>query len=206
MPHSRLPAGARGTSANVQHRRYILAVCEVNGTESGASRRHCVFDPAVSICYVEGGEELLDRVAPLWAELNRHVQAASEHFSAAIAARTFAARKADLMGKSVGGLLRVDLAKTAAGECVGYCVATIDCNRKGEIDSLFVLPDFRNQKIGDALMRRALNWMDAVGVKSRALEVTWGNDRVWNFYRRFGFFPRSLRFIQKGGENDRGEN
>lgn len=154
-------------------------------------------DPTVAIGYVEGGVEILDLVAPLWEELNRHHQAISEHFAEAIARRTFAARRARLVNKIRAGRVRVDLAKTAAGDCIGYCIATVDRHGTGEVNSIYVQPSFRNRGIGDALMRRALTWMDTIGTQSRRLEVAWGNERVWSFYRRYGFFPRSLRFVQK---------
>lgn len=154
-------------------------------------------EPTSIIHYVEGGVEILDVVGPLWEELNRHHQALSEHFADTMRGRSFAARKAGLVEKSRDGRLRVDLAKTASGECVGYSIATIDCHQTGEIDSIFVLPSLRNHRIGDALMRRALQWMDSIGTRSRILEVAWGNQQVWSFYQRYGFLPRSVRFVQK---------
>lgn len=155
-------------------------------------------DPTIAIGYVEGGVEILDLVAPLWEELNRHHQALSDHFSEAIAERTFAARREELVKKISDGRLRVDLAKTGAGDCIGYCIATVDGSRTGEIDSIFVQPSFRNRRIGDALMRRALKWMDSAGAQSRIAEVAWGNEQVRSFYRRYGFLPRSVRLVQKG--------
>ncbi len=154
-------------------------------------------DSSENIDYIEGGGELLDLIARLWMELSGHHQAISEHFSAVIAQRTFAARKAELVEKGRHGHLRVDLAKTGTGECIGYCVSSIDCDQTGEVDSIFVQPPFRNQGIGDALMERAMRWMDGVGTQSRILEVAWGNQQVWSFYERLGFLPRSVRFVQK---------
>lgn len=159
-------------------------------------------DPTAAIRYEEGDAELLDLVGPLWDELIRHHEALSRHFADAFVGRSFAARKAELVEKSSGGRLRVDLAKTAAGDCVGYCVATIDARRAGEIDSLFVRSSFRGQGIGAALMKRALAWMDDVGTQSRIVEVAWDNEKAWSFYRRFAFLPRSVRFMQKAAAEE----
>jgi len=150
-----------------------------------------------SVDYIEGGGELLELIASLWTELNGHHQSISEHFSRAIAQRTFDARKEELIQKGRHGHLRVDLAQTLAGKYIGYCVSSIDCNQTGEIDSIFVLPPFRNEGIGDILMRRAMTWMDGVGTVSRVVEVAWGNEQVWSFYQRYGFLPRSVRLVQK---------
>ena len=160
-------------------------------------------DPTIAIRYMEGGVEILDSVGPLWEELNRHHQAISGHFSETIAGRSFADRRAGLVEKGRDGRLRVDLAETGTGDCIGYCVATIDRDRMGEIDSIFVQPALRNQGVGDALMRRARAWMDAAGTKARVLDVAWGNERAWSFYRRYGFLPRSVRLVQKEGGTER---
>jgi diamine N-acetyltransferase len=154
-------------------------------------------DPTVAICYVAGDAEILDLVAPLWEELNRHHQTLSEHFSEVIAERSFADRRAELLKKSSDGRLRVDLARTGTGDCIGYCIASIDCHRTGEIDSIFVQPSFRNQRIGGTMMERALKWMDTIGTQSKILDVAWGNEQVWSFYRRYAFLPRSVVFMQK---------
>ena len=149
------------------------------------------------IQYIEGGVELLDLIASLWTELNEHHQAISEHFAEAIAQRTFPARKAELMERGSHGHLRVDLTQTEAGERIGYCVSTIDCHQTGEVDSIFVQPPFRNQGIGDALMERAMRWMDDMSTQARIIEVAWGNEQVWPFYEKYGFLPRSVRFVRK---------
>lgn len=154
-------------------------------------------DRCEDIDYIEGGVESLDLIAPLWAELTDHHRALSEHFAEAIAQRTFAARKAELAAKGGQGHLRVDLARISSGEYVGYCVSTIDGNRIGEVDSIFVQPPVRKQGIGDALMRRAMRWMEEVGTQSRIVEVAWGNNDVWSFYQRYGFLPRSVRLVQR---------
>ena len=152
------------------------------------------------ITYVTGGVELFDAVEPLWAELNRHHQAMSEHFADAFAAFTFEARMRPLIDKSGQGKVRVDLARCEsgpdAGYC-GYCVSSIDTAGAGEIDSIYVRPDYRGRGAGDGLMRRALRWMDDEHVQSKTIVVVWGNEQVLPFYRRYGFYPRAISLRQR---------
>jgi hypothetical protein len=44
--------------------------------------------------------------------------------------------------------------------------------------------------------------MDTLGTQSRILEVAWGNEQVWSFYRRHAFLPRSVRFMQKAATKE----
>jgi ribosomal protein S18 acetylase RimI-like enzyme len=155
-------------------------------------RKVAMSDPKDELVFQEGSVEILDLIAPLWQQLNRHHQAISEHFGQSIAQMTFDTRRAGLVEKAMRGLLRVDLVKIETGMPVGYCVSTIDAQQTGEVDSIFVQPQFRGQGIGDRLMRRALRWMDAQGVQAKVIVVAWGNEGVVTFYRRYGFFPRNL--------------
>lgn len=63
-------------------------------------------------------------------------------------------------------------------------------------DSIFVESDYRNMGIGDKLMNKALDWLDREGTTTKALMVIYGNERVFRFYRKFGFQPRAVRLIQ----------
>lgn len=152
------------------------------------------------ISYITGGMELLDAVAPLWEELNRHHRTVSEHFADAFAAFTFEVRRQPLVEKAAQGRLRVDLAKCGDGSDArycGYCVSSIDTAGVGEVDSIYVCPEHRGQGVGDGLMRRALGWMDAEHVKCKTIVVVWGNEQVLPFYQRYGFYPRAISLRQR---------
>jgi diamine N-acetyltransferase len=148
------------------------------------------------IIYVAGGVELLNVVAPLWAELNCHHQSVSEYFADAFAAFTFEDRLHTLIDKAAQGQLRVDLARDESGTEAGYCISSIDAAGTGEVDSLYVCPELRGQGVGDALMRRALCWMDEEHVQSKTIVVVLGNEQVLTFYRRYGFYPRTISLKQ----------
>ncbi len=146
------------------------------------------------VTYDAGGAELLDSVEPLWRQLIQHHSELSLHFGQEIASHTFEKRRANLVSKA--GKLRVELAK-AQGEPVGYSISTINDAGVGEIDSMFVVEASRNEGVGDALMRSALDWLDSNGVASKVLTVAIGNEQVYSFYERYGFFPRDVVLKQR---------
>lgn len=153
--------------------------------------------------YISGGRELLDEVGPLWEKLNRHHARLDPHFADLFLKRTFAERKAGLIKKAGQGKLRVDLARSVPdGRLVGYAVSTIDEDRRGELDSIYVEEDYRGAGVGRALMERALAWMDEEGVNYRFLEVRVGNEGALRFYRRFGFVPATIRLDQLPARKD----
>jgi len=55
---------------------------------------------------------------------------------------------------------------------------------------VFVNPAFRGLGVGDALMRKALAWMDKQGAVDKIVEVGVGNEQAFGFYSRYGFYPR----------------
>ncbi|MFC1952917.1 GNAT family N-acetyltransferase [Chloroflexota bacterium] len=86
-------------------------------------------------------------------------------------------------------MLHISLAHDEnTGILVGYCVSTVTEN-KGEIDSIFIDPEYRKNGIGNSLMQRALNWMNNNSVTRKTLNVGAGNDEVFEFYSRYRFYP-----------------
>ncbi len=134
-----------------------------------------------------GGTELLDEVGQLWEQLNAHHISHSPHFPEQYVRKTFAARKAALLGKA-NGSVGVILALNAEGIPVSYCICTVQ-DRIGEIDSLYVLPGYRSCGLGDLLMRMALAWLTEHGVTRTRLTVAAGNEQVFGFYAKYGFYP-----------------
>jgi len=140
------------------------------------------------------GEQGLDQIRPLWEGLRAHIKPRSTYFSKWFEARTFEQRKNELLKKSAGGKLRVDLA-VDDGHCIGYCVSSIS-DRIGEVDSIFVEEGLRSRGIGSEMMKRALEWMDDEKAKSVKIATSVGNEEVLHFYQRYGFFPRHILLEQ----------
>jgi ribosomal protein S18 acetylase RimI-like enzyme len=144
-----------------------------------------------NIKYVSGNEVLLDSIRLLWEGLNRHNFELSPYFRQYYADMNFEKRKAVLLKKAVSAELRVDIAMDiVTGQNVGYCVSSVDEEKTGEIESIFVVSDFRGFGIGDSLMKKALTWMEKKRAVAKIVEVAVGNEQVLCFYNRYGFCTR----------------
>jgi diamine N-acetyltransferase len=149
------------------------------------------------IKYMETGLEGLDLIEPLWLKLNDHHKARSSHFSGHFEHMTFEERKLKLLEKAQRGELHIDFAViTDTGKPAGYCVATI-CEGQGEVDSIYVEEEYRHSGMGDALMKKAMSWMDKLAITDRKIEVSSGNEEVIKFYSRYNFYPRKTVLEQK---------
>lgn len=98
-----------------------------------------------------------------------------------------------MLEKAKAGALHIDLAKDLdSGEVIAYSVSTVSSDGKGYLESIFVEPNYRENGIGDNLMRKALDWMNDTRAKTIVLEVGVGNEAVLSFYRRYNFHPRTI--------------
>ncbi len=149
------------------------------------------------IKYAHGSQKILDEIKSLWEGLNEHHLLMSPYFKQHYQTLTFEARKADLLRKAKQTQMRIDLAtdKTTA-QHVGYIVSSINKEKIGEIDSIFVNPSHRGFRIGDTLMKKSLEWMDKKGVATKIVEVGVGNEQAFGFYSRYGFYPRKTLLKQ----------
>jgi diamine N-acetyltransferase len=146
---------------------------------------------------VEGDEGLLDQIKLLWEALNRHHLASSTQFKTHYEGMTFETRKADLLKKAFAGKIHIDLAiHKETAQPVGYCVSSINQDKAGEVESIFVDPNYRGLGVGDLLMRAALEWMDQEGAKEKTVEVAQGNEAAFGFYATYGFLPRKTTLKQ----------
>ena len=93
--------------------------------------------------------------------------------------------------------MRVDLAiDEVTSQNVGYCVSSINQEKIGEIDSVFVDVHYRGLGIGDSLMQKALCWMGQEGAVAKIVEVAVGNEEAFWFYSKYGFLPRKTMLKQ----------
>ena len=143
--------------------------------------------------YIETDQQDIDLIEPLWQQLNEHHKARSHIFYDAYTKMTFAMRKKQLLDKSRENTMRIDLARDVnLGKFIGYCVSTISEARHGEIDSIYIKPDYRRFGIADNLMKRALQWMDEQLITKRIIVVGAGNEDVLGFYSKYGFHIRNI--------------
>lgn len=146
-----------------------------------------VFSMESNIHYVFGKEDLLDCVEPLWQELNKLHLDKSFCFKGFYVNNTFEARKAALLSTAQKGQLFIILAYDAA-IVVGYCIASV-VGDTGGIDSIFVSSGYRKMGIAGNLMDKALIWLKGCNPKNMVVKVSAGNEEVFGFYARYGFYP-----------------
>lgn len=150
----------------------------------------------ITIKYVHGNQNMLDEIRVLWEALNQCMYERSTYFKQHFADMNFQKRKAELLEKAAYGLLHVELAvDEATSKAVGYLVSSLDSKKQAQLNQ-FVSEKYRGIGIGDALMRKALAWMDQNGAETKVLEVTVGNEQAYGFYGRYGFLPRQTLLKQ----------
>jgi ribosomal protein S18 acetylase RimI-like enzyme len=152
-------------------------------------------DETREITYLQSGAEGLDMAAPLWHKLIAHHKERSIHFKDYLDSITWDSRKKGLLEKAANGALQVDLAKDK-DTIVGICISSVNQNKLGELESIYVEKEYRGYDIGDKLMKTALAWMDRRGVVHKVIGVGAGNEEVFGFYRKYGFYPRGTILMQ----------
>ena len=151
----------------------------------------------MDIIYVEGGGELLGRVGSLWEKLNGHHVMQSTFFKDDISNRSFNQRNEQWVKKAKQGFLRIDIAiEKSSNKAIGYCV-TIIHDDYGEIDSIYVDQSFRKMGVGSSLIELALKWLDKKADIKKTVNVAVGNEQVFRFYQKYGFYPRAIILEQR---------
>ncbi|CEA13498.1 MULTISPECIES: GNAT family N-acetyltransferase [Methanobacterium] len=146
---------------------------------------------------VETDASNLNLVQPLWEKLNQHHLKQESNFKEHYAHFTFQKRVEVLLEKSREGDMHIGLVKNKkSGIPVAYCITTINPDKEGEIDSIYVAENCRGQGWGDELMKRSLKWMKGKGVTKKSVRVSFGNQETVPFYERYGFCRRSVTLEQ----------
>ena len=131
----------------------------------------------------------IDRIQPLWEQLNAMHLASSTHFQERCRTLTFAVRMAPVLEKARQGRVRIDVLRdVVADRLVGYCLSTAE-GASGAVDSIFIEEAYRGGGQGDRLLGRALEWLAAIGAGDISIAVVHGHDAVLPFYARHGFYP-----------------
>jgi GNAT superfamily N-acetyltransferase len=141
----------------------------------------------------------IDGIRPLWCLLNSYMSTRTTNFRSHFEQMTFEKRKAYFEQLAAAGNLCIDLAFDVRDRdrYTGYCVSSLSQEKTGEIESIFVDEAYRSCGIGSALVTRALGWLDENGSTRNRVSVSEGNEPVWNFYKKFEFYPRMTVLEQK---------
>jgi ribosomal protein S18 acetylase RimI-like enzyme len=139
------------------------------------------------ISYFNGNETRIDDIEELWIELNQVHFEKSPDFKRRYRDFTFRQRKQSLLSRAGKGKLSIAIAYDGDKK-IGYCVSGIVDNI-GEIDSIYVKPDYRKQHIGSVLMEKSLDWINSCDVTGVTVKVAAGNEEAFGFYSKYGFKP-----------------
>ncbi len=150
------------------------------------------------ITFEEGGQELLERVGPIWEHLRAHHEGITVHFKQRFASMNFPDRKIELISKgNPNGLHVIIIRDDGVGKDVGYAVSTINPLNVAEIDSLQVDDEYRCRKLGEELVKRSLAWIKEHKISNIIINVAVGNERALGFYRKFNFYPYTIQLLEK---------
>lgn len=131
----------------------------------------------------------LHRIKPLWEKLNRVHLHDSVYFKDHYASFTFEKRTM-AWSKLPEENVRIWIAESE-GEIVGYCVATVTNDGKGEIDSLCVEEAWQHRGVGETLVQKSMAWLESKQCTPIRLIVSHGHESVMGFYEKLGFYPRA---------------
>jgi ribosomal protein S18 acetylase RimI-like enzyme len=139
------------------------------------------------ISYLTGNETLIDYIEELWIALNQVHFEKSRDFKHRYNNFTFYERKQSLLSCADKGELFIAIAYDG-GRKIGYCASSLVGNA-GEIDSIYVKPDYRKLHIGSTLMKKSLDWLNSFDATTVTIKVAAGNEEAFGFYSSYGFKP-----------------
>ena len=108
-------------------------------------------------------------------------------------------RRPDRFRSFVGGILAgggVQMVVRSAGRVVGWCdvdrFSAEGCRHRGVL-GIGLLPDWRERRVGRALLSRTLDAADATGVERIELEVLASNTRAIRLFEWAGFIREGVK-------------
>lgn len=98
---------------------------------------------------------------------------------------------------------QASLAAELDGRTVGFVLATLFYGEYGlaepsaSIDAIGVLPEFRGQSVGRALMRQLMLNLAALRIQRVRTEVPWNDFDLLGFFERCGFLPSGRLCLER---------
>jgi len=139
----------------------------------------------------------VEAIRSLWQSLNTFHGERSLHFKEEFDKKTFEQRFKDLAS---GDTYQIFIA-LEGDQALGYILASLDQDKIGEIDSLYVKQEARGKKVGQVLMNKAMDYLKNQDAGEIHLKVAGGNETAFDFYDKMGFYVKShhLVYRPKGG-------
>ena len=94
------------------------------------------------------------------------------------------------------GSLSSPLSQPLACLWLGNAIDQVQGDRHAHIFLLYVMPEYRRQGIGSALMRHAEDWARARGDRQLGLQVFYNNQAALSLYHKLGYQTQSLWMVK----------
>jgi ribosomal protein S18 acetylase RimI-like enzyme len=131
-------------------------------------------------------------IKTLWERNRLHHEKSSEYFKQFYRSLSFDKRFNPWEGLNKD-TMKITVAKSH-NKYIGYCISTI-IDGKGELESLHVNESNRGNGIGEKLVIKHIEWMKEKNCKVIGVAVSQENESTIGFYRKLGFYPKTL-FMQ----------
>lgn len=141
------------------------------------------------IIYRSSGIDSIDTIEPLWNRLHEHHRQSPEFQRIIQPSFGWSERRERLISRTESEFFI--LTARSNEEMIGYCFSSLDQNMSGEVESLYVSPDFRGLGVGAELTRKNVDWLKEKQARSIRLFVAVGNEAALSFYERLGFLKRA---------------
>lgn len=134
----------------------------------------------------------LKGIKPTWEKLTLHHAETSKYFKNYFSNYPFSIRESKLRKHGEGGKTKIDLViDDETNITYAHCISIIDCDGKGELESIYVDKDLRGMSFGKKLMNRSIEWFKENNIDEFTIEVAVGNEEILSFYENFGYKPFS---------------
>ncbi|MBP2028584.1 ribosomal protein S18 acetylase RimI-like enzyme [Acetoanaerobium pronyense] len=142
--------------------------------------------------YIYGGRELLEFVKPMWNKLNNYHKDNSINFKSHFESLSFEIKLKKFEAYSNLEIMVILVKNLSKDTYLGYSISTVTKDKVGEIDSIYVDQDYRKYGIGKRLMNESIAWLNLKNVNKKILYVAKGNENVFDFYGKCGFYPKMI--------------
>lgn len=145
-----------------------------------------------NIKYTFGSKEILELVKPMWDKLNNYHKENSINFKSHFESLSFERKVKRLEADSNLEIMVILVKNLSKDIYLGYSISIVTKDKVGEIDSIYVDQDYRKYGIGKRLMNESIAWLNSKDVNKKILYVANGNENVFDFYGKCGFYPKMI--------------
>ena len=139
--------------------------------------------------FQEGSSELLLHCSNLWdLFIQNQIQNAGV-MQSGIKVYLQSQYDSGLLAKANEGKLHIQLVYTRDKDCqIGFCITSLSRDNIGEVEALYIKDKYQGNNLGTKLLERSFQWMEKHNVLEQKLIVAAGNEQVFSFYKKFGFY------------------